>query len=184
MDHGFSHQARVTPQRKATGPLYTIKSPSRLQSSHWKHSREVFTSPKAPRPITFRDSKSSRPSRVRLRRRNSVSFLACWERRMRFCRDRDAQLSTIHSSTGLHRASESNSWSQEHWKGLGRYHYTVQLTRTKLHTGNSVHWTCTHLFVSQPFLIHHFLQLLLPGRKFDRDKCQTAAPQKPFLKKK
>lgn len=142
----------------------------------------MCTSPKAPRPITFRDSKSSRPSRVRLRRRNSVSFLACWERRIRFCRDHDAQLSTIHSSTVLYRASETNGWSQEYWKGLGRYYYTIQLTTTKLHTGNSVHWMCTHFFVSQPFLIHHFLQLLLPVRKFDCDKSQTAAPKKPFFK--
>lgn len=82
----------------------------------------------------------------------------------------------------FYRASETNGWSQEYWKGLGRYYYTIQLTTTKLHTGNSVHWMCTHFFVSQPFLIHHFLQLLLPVRKFDCDKSQTAAPKKPFFK--
>lgn len=44
------------------------------------------TSPKAPRPITFRDSKSSKPSRVRFSRKNSVSLRACCERRITFCK--------------------------------------------------------------------------------------------------
>lgn len=35
------------------------------------------TSPNAPLPITFKDSKSSRPSLVLFKRRNSVSFCAC-----------------------------------------------------------------------------------------------------------
>lgn len=51
---------------------------------------ETFTSPKAPRPMTLRDSKSSKPSLVLFNRRNSVSFRACCERRVTFCR-RDSE---------------------------------------------------------------------------------------------
>lgn len=43
------------------------------------------TSPKAPLPITFKDSKSSRPSLVLFRRRNSVSFCACADLLILFC---------------------------------------------------------------------------------------------------
>lgn len=39
--------------------------------------RVSLTSPNAPLPITFKDSKSSKPSLVLFRRRNSVSFRAC-----------------------------------------------------------------------------------------------------------
>lgn len=42
------------------------------------------TSPNAPLPITLRDSKSSRPRRVLLSRRNSVSLRACRERLILF----------------------------------------------------------------------------------------------------
>ena len=45
----------------------------------------MCTSPKAPRPITLRDSKSSRPSLVLLSRKNSVSLRACSDRLIRFC---------------------------------------------------------------------------------------------------
>lgn len=47
---------------------------------HFKILLVIFfglTSPKAPLPITFKDSKSSKPSLVLFRRRNSVSFCAC-----------------------------------------------------------------------------------------------------------
>ena len=39
-----------------------------------------FTSPKAPLPITLRGSKSSTPNLDLFKRRNSVSFTACWAR--------------------------------------------------------------------------------------------------------
>ena len=50
-----------------------------------------LTSPKAPRPMTFSDSKSSHPSRDLFSRRNSVSFCACWVRFSRFWRDNKKQ---------------------------------------------------------------------------------------------
>lgn len=71
LTRSFRHYDRVSPHREAPGPHGALERHIIVISF------EVFTSPKAPRPITFRDSKSSRPSRVRLRRRNSVSFLAC-----------------------------------------------------------------------------------------------------------
>lgn len=48
------------------------------------------TSPKAPRPMTLRDSKSSKPSRVLFSRKNSVSLRACCERRITFCKTQSA----------------------------------------------------------------------------------------------
>lgn len=53
---------------------------------HWISSCScgVFTSPNAPLPITFKDSKSSNPSLVLFKRRNSVSFRAWADRLSRF----------------------------------------------------------------------------------------------------
>lgn len=124
---------------------------------------KVVTSPKAPRPITLRDSKSSRPSRVRFSRRNSVSFLACWERRIRFCRDGDAQSSvTVPNYAVLYKASGTHTCSQKHC-------YTIRICWKNFSVCNPD----THLFICQSFLIHHFLQLLLPIRKFDHDYSQA-----------
>ena len=45
----------------------------------------VFTSPKAPRPMTLMGSKSSTPNLDLFKRRNSVSLTACWARFSDFC---------------------------------------------------------------------------------------------------
>lgn len=81
-----------------TGPIYPI---FQLYQQSWTHgilalrccgflhwisscSCGVFTSPNAPLPITFKDSKSSNPSLVLFKRRNSVSFRAWADRLSRF----------------------------------------------------------------------------------------------------
>lgn len=99
--------------------MYTINDLSNVRICYPMISFNALTSPKAPRPITLRDSKSSRPSRVRFSRRNSVSFLACWERRIRFCRDGDVQSSvTLHNYTVLYKGSGTDTCSQKHCKGF------------------------------------------------------------------
>lgn len=101
------------------------------------------TSPKAPRPMTLRDSKSSRPSRVRFRRRNSVSLRACCERRMTFCQ--------AHKHTNYYFFP-----AETHWRAseAGR-----QATR--------------YLLVGQTLLVHGLLQLLLPVDTQRRSNFQS-----------
>lgn len=75
------HQAHLKRARTRAGTagecLESVGAPPQI---------EALTSPKAPRPMTLRDSKSSSPSLVLFSRRNSVSLRACCERRITFCR--------------------------------------------------------------------------------------------------
>ena len=112
------------------------------------HTAHLLTSPKAPLPTTFKESKSSFPILDRLSLRNSVSFFARWLLDSFFCEQENTSLSV--NNRYLH---VFIPWSITASKDTTILGYWVRLHKT---TKIGVRWC----FFSVLFVLKVFLLLL------------------------